>query len=74
MCEITEGFIREGRREGRKEGKRVGRREGIEMGIKQFILDNQEENVPRERILAKLCRRFELSEEKSQLYYERFAE
>ena len=62
MCEITEGFVRE------------GMKYGEEKGIKNFILDNQEENVPKERIIAKLSRRFELTAQKANMYYERFAE
>lgn len=70
MCEITEGFVREGRKQGFKQGAIHGE----EKGIKNFILDNQEENVPKERIIAKLSRRFELTAQKANMYYERFAE
>ena len=58
MCEITEGFVRE----------------GIEIGIEQFILDNLEENVSKERILGKLSRRFKLTAQKANMYYKRYAE
>ena len=53
---------------------RIGLKRGIEFSIKQFILDNLEENVPKERILAKLRRRFKLTARKAKMYYNRFAE
>ena len=44
-----------------------------EEGIQAVILDNLEEQIPRERIVMKLQKRFHLTEEKSEQYYERFA-
>ena len=56
----------------RKEAMEIGLEEGIEQGISIFILDNLEEKVPRERILAKLERRFSLTPEKEREYFERY--
>ena len=44
-----------------------------EEGIQAVILDNLEEQIPRERIVMKLQKRFHLTEEKSEQYYEKFA-
>lgn len=41
---------------------------GLKRGIEAFILDNIEEAIPQERILAKLQKRFMLSETKAQEY------
>ena len=57
----------------REDARREGREEGIKEGIQIFILDNMEENIPKERILDKLMRRFELSLEEAQLQYEEAA-
>ena len=45
----------------------------LETGIEAFILDNEEEGVPRERVIEKLQRRFGLSEDKAAYYYDKFA-
>lgn len=77
MCEITEKWLQEGREEGRKEGreegKKEGREEGIEVGMAAFILDNLEENIPKQRILEKLQRRFKLKEEAAREYFNKYA-
>lgn len=41
----------------------------IKLGIHAFILDNLEENIPRERILLKLQKRFNLSPENAEVYF-----
>ena len=38
-----------------------------------MITDNLEEKIPRERIIAKLCRHFHLTQESAEQYYEQFA-
>ena len=62
--------------QGRKEGMELGRSEGIQLGrsegIKAFILDNIEENIPKERIIEKLQRRFDLTEEQAVEKYEKY--
>lgn len=47
--------------------------EASEKGIQILVLDNLEEQVPEERILAKLQKRYNLTEEKAKEYYDRFA-
>lgn len=48
--------------------------EAEERGIQILVLDNLEEQIPKERILAKLQKRYQLTEEKAEEYYHRFAE
>ena len=50
-----------------------GIEQGIEQGIEAFILDNLEEKVPMERIIAKLERRFKLTAQQAQEYYAKYA-
>ena len=50
-----------------------GMRQGIQQGIQAVVLDNIEEQIPKERTIVKLQKRFGLTEEKSMQYYERFA-
>lgn len=45
-----------------------------EEGIQILVLDNLEEQIPEERILVKLQRYYNLTEEKAKEYYDRFAE
>ena len=51
------------RLEGREEGLKDGKAEGLQTGIKAFIADNLEEGIPKDRILEKLQRRFNLDYE-----------
>ena len=53
-------------------GIEKGMEKGVEEGIKVFILDNIEENIPRERIIEKLQRRFDLTEEQALEKYEKY--
>lgn len=55
------------------EGRIEGREEGRQEGIRAIILDNLEENIPKEKILIKLQKRFDLTEEQSEQYYQRFS-
>ena len=52
-------------------GKEIGIAEGRTQGIEAFILDNLEENIPRDRIVEKLIRRFSLSREEAERCYRR---
>lgn len=47
--------------------------EGIEQGIQAMVLDNLEEQVPKDRIVDKLQRHFRLDREKAEEYYKQFA-
>ena len=49
-------------------------RDGLEVGIQAMILDNLEEKTPMEKILAKLQKRFNLTEEKAEEYYRKFVQ
>lgn len=69
---IREECLEEGRVKGREEGRAEGREEGRLVGIQVLIQDNLEEQVPRERILLKLQKYFDLEEEKAEEYYEKF--
>ena len=62
----------EGIQLGRSEGRQLGHSEGVEEGIKAFILDNIEDNIPKERIIEKLQRRFDLTEEQALEKYEKY--
>ena len=67
-----EGMREEGREEGRTEGREEGREEGRTEGIQALILDNLEEEIPKERTLVKLQKYFNLTEEKAKQHYEKF--
>ena len=55
------------------EGMREELREELrEEGIQALILDNLEEEIPKERTLVKLEKYFNLTEEKAKQYYEKF--
>lgn len=64
-----------GREEGRKEGIRQGIEQGMECGMEQgirvFVLDKIEENIPKDKVVEKLQKGFQLSREKAQYYYEK---
>ena len=47
---------------------------GKEIGIEAFIHDNLEENIPRDRIIDKLVRRFSLTRESAESYFHKFVE
>lgn len=66
MCEAWDGAMMMYRDEALKEGLREG-------GIQSLILDNLEDGRQKAIILMKLQRRYSLSEEKAEEYYERYA-
>ena len=55
--------IQQGMEQGIQQGIQQGVKQGILRGIQELILDNLEEQISHERILAKLQKRFGLSEE-----------
>ena len=59
---------------GRSEGIELGHNNGVEEGIKAFILDNIEENIPKERTIEKLQRRFDITQEQAIEKYEKYGE
>ena len=54
---------------GEQRGLKQGKKEG---GIQFLILDNLEEGFPKQKILQKLQRRFDLTEEQAEQYFEKF--
>ena len=48
-----------------EKGIELKRSNGVEEGIKMFILDNIEENIPKDRTIEKLQRRFNITEEQA---------
>lgn len=58
--------LQEGKSIGLQEGKSIG----LQTGIRAFIEDNLEENVPPDRIIEKLVRRFNLTREKAKEYFD----
>lgn len=46
---------------------------GIEQGIRAIVLDNIEEQIPREKSISKLQKLFDLTKEKAEQYYEKYA-
>lgn len=55
-------------------GREEGLEKGLEKGIEAFVADYIEEGFAREQIIAKLIKRFGMSGEEAQAYYERFAQ
>ena len=53
-----------------EESFEAGMEEGLKTGIEALIFDNLEEEVPEERILDKLMRRFSLNRDQAQRYLE----
>ena len=66
-CNITmEEYGQVQRENGRLEGLQEGLLKG---GIITLILDNLEEGIPKERIISKLMKRFQLTEDEACNYY-----
>lgn len=66
MTGLGQSILEEGMQQGMQQGMRQG-------GIQALVLDNIEEQIPRERTIEKLQKRFGLTAEKSEQYYEQFA-
>lgn len=54
-------------------GREMGIEEGIHQVLQAYVLDYVEENVPRERIIEKLVKRFGLSEDEATSCYEKYS-
>ena len=70
--ELTEELTKEITEELTKEITEELTNELTGRGVKALILDNLENEIPKERILVKLQKYFNLTEEKAKWYYERF--
>lgn len=66
MTGLGQSILEEGMKQRIQQGMRQG-------GIQVLVLDNIEEQIPRERTIKKLQKRFGLTAEKSEQYYEQFA-
>ncbi|MGN0312527.1 MAG: hypothetical protein ACI4CC_07110 [Lachnospiraceae bacterium] len=71
-CIFEDGFA-EGEERGMKRGIAEGEERGMERGMKALVLDNLEESMSQECIIGKLQRHFQLTQEKAEEYYEKFA-
>lgn len=67
MCKALDDLYQDGVNEGRKQGIE----QGIEQGIKALIQDYLEEGYSKEKIIEKLCKRFSLSPEAANMYFNR---
>jgi len=69
MCEVLDRI----ENRGIEKGIQRGIEKGIEKGIEAFILDYMEEGFDKERIIAKLMKRFGLDEIAAEMYYGQYA-
>lgn len=51
------------------EAEQRGRQEGLETGIKNLIISYKEDDFPKEKIIEKLQKRFELTKEQAEQYF-----
>ena len=72
MTVLGEILVEHGKEIGIAEGRTQGIEEGRIQGIEAFILDNLEENIPHDRIIGKLVRRFSLTRESAESYFQKF--
>lgn len=56
-----------------EDSRREGRQEGRQEGIQAMILDNLEEGFTKEKIVSKLQKRFQLTQEQAEQYFEQFS-
>ena len=68
MCDAIRELFADELEEGVKRGVQLGK----EQGIQALILDNLEEQKTKEQIIAKLVKRFELSPDTAETYYNRY--
>ena len=73
MTVLGEILVEHGKEIGIAEGRTQGIAEGRTQGIEAFILDNLEENIPRDRIVEKLIRRFSMTPEEAERCCQRLA-
>lgn len=73
MYEARSEGLKQGLEEGIRQGIEQGLERGLERGIQSMITDYLEEGFPREKILAKLQRHFDLTETQAEQYFQRYA-
>ncbi|PNV60743.1 hypothetical protein C0033_17350 [Clostridium sp. chh4-2] len=64
--------LKQGLQQGLEQGLQQGLEQGLEQGIRALILDNLEERKTKEQITAKLVKRFELSPENAETYFNKY--
>ena len=69
--ELEEG-VKRGIQLGKEQGLEQGLKQGLEQGIQALILDNLEDRKTKEQIIVKLVKRFELSPESAETYYNKY--
>lgn len=62
----------EAEQRGEKRGEKRGIERGIQQGIQVLILDNLEYGISKEIILQKLQKRFDLTQEQAEMYFQKF--
>ena len=72
MLEAEQRGRAKGREEGREEGEAQGRSEGKIEGIQILIADHIEEEIPKEKTIAKLQKHYHLTKAEAELYYEKY--
>ena len=55
-----------------KANEKKGIEKGIEQGIRAFIIDKREDGAPKEIVIAKLVKLFNISEEDARKYVEKY--
>ena len=65
MCNLSDVILENGLKEGIEQG--------IEQGIEAFIVDKIEDGVEKATIIEKLVKRFKITREKAEEYYNRFS-
>ena len=73
MLEAEQRGRAKGREEGREEGEAQGRSEGKIEGIQILIADHIEEEIPKEKTIAKLQKHYHLTKTEAELYYEKYS-
>ncbi len=68
MCKALEDIRLEGIEIGHDQGLSEGIQQGLNEGIQAMILDYQEEGFSNDKILAKLQKRFSLSQSQAEEY------
>lgn len=73
MFSLSQCIYEEGFDDGKKKGFDDGKETGIQAGIKALIQNNLVERISKERTIANLKKLYGLTEEKTEQYYEKFA-
>jgi len=72
MLEAEQRGVQRGVQQGIQQGVQQGLQQGIQQGIQVLILDNLENGSSKEIILQKLQKRFDLTQEQAEMYFQKF--